>query len=100
MDSLWLKAAKAIGRMKREVRLPGSGINRLVSARSGGVPVRTQHSRTIARPHDDRMDFLAGIDLILRGIDSPRRRRRPQAFGQKVADKIERLSRGREPSNS
>ncbi len=28
--------------------------------------------------HDDRMDFLAGIDLILRGIDSPRRRRRPQ----------------------
>ena len=29
------------------------------------------------RDHDDRMDFLAGIDLILRGIDSPRRRRRP-----------------------
>jgi AcrR family transcriptional regulator len=26
------------------------------------------------RSHDDRMDFLAGIDLILRGIDSPRRR--------------------------
>jgi AcrR family transcriptional regulator len=26
------------------------------------------------RAHDDRMDFLAGIDLILRGIDSPRRR--------------------------
>jgi len=25
------------------------------------------------RAHDDRMDFLAGIDLILRGIDSPRR---------------------------
>ena len=24
--------------------------------------------------HDDRMDFLFGIDLILRGIDSPRRR--------------------------
>jgi hypothetical protein len=24
--------------------------------------------------HDDRLDFLAGIDLILRGIDSPRRR--------------------------
>jgi AcrR family transcriptional regulator len=50
--------------------------------------------------HDDRMDFLAGIDLILRGIDSPRRRGRSQAFGQKVADKIERLSRGREPSHS
>ena len=26
------------------------------------------------RTHDDRTDFLAGIDLILRGIDSPRRR--------------------------
>ncbi len=26
------------------------------------------------RAHDDRLDFLAGIDLILRGIDSPRRR--------------------------
>jgi AcrR family transcriptional regulator len=26
------------------------------------------------RTHDDRADFLAGIDLILRGIDSPRRR--------------------------
>jgi AcrR family transcriptional regulator len=26
------------------------------------------------RAHDDRMDFLAGIDLILRGIGSPRRR--------------------------
>jgi AcrR family transcriptional regulator len=26
------------------------------------------------RAHDDRKDFLAGIDLILRGIDSPRRR--------------------------
>jgi AcrR family transcriptional regulator len=30
------------------------------------------------RAHDDRADFLAGIDLILRGIDSPRRRSRPQ----------------------
>ena len=28
--------------------------------------------------HDDRMDFLAGIDLILKGIDSPPRRRRAQ----------------------
>jgi AcrR family transcriptional regulator len=26
------------------------------------------------RAHDDRADFLAGIDLILKGIDSPRRR--------------------------
>jgi AcrR family transcriptional regulator len=34
-------------------------------------------TRSIAgqvRAHDDRMDFLAGIDLILRGIDSSRRR--------------------------
>jgi AcrR family transcriptional regulator len=28
------------------------------------------------RAHDDRMDFLAGIDLILKGIDSPQRRNR------------------------
>ena len=26
------------------------------------------------RAHDDRVDFLAGIDLIFKGIDSPRRR--------------------------
>ena len=26
------------------------------------------------RTHDDRADFLAGIDLILRGISSPRRK--------------------------
>ena len=26
------------------------------------------------REHDDRVDFLAGIDLILKGIDSPRHR--------------------------
>jgi hypothetical protein len=26
------------------------------------------------RAHDDRVDFIAGIDLILSGIDSPRRR--------------------------
>jgi hypothetical protein len=34
-------------------------------------------TRSIAgqlRGHDDRVDFLAGIDLILRGIDSTRRR--------------------------
>jgi AcrR family transcriptional regulator len=28
----------------------------------------------LVRAHDDRVDFLAGIDLILKGIDSPRRR--------------------------
>jgi hypothetical protein len=27
---------------------------------------------------DDRMGFLAGVDLILKSIDSQRRRRRPQ----------------------
>jgi AcrR family transcriptional regulator len=38
-------------------------------------------TRSVARQvraHDDRMDFLAGIDFILRGIDSPRRRSRPR----------------------
>ena len=30
------------------------------------------------RDHDDRVDFLAGIDLILKGIDAPRRRSRSQ----------------------
>lgn len=30
------------------------------------------------KDHDDRVDFLAGIDLILKGIDAPRRRSRPQ----------------------
>jgi AcrR family transcriptional regulator len=30
------------------------------------------------RDHDDRLDFVAGIDLILKGIDSPRRRSRPK----------------------
>ena len=38
-------------------------------------------TRSIAgriRDHDDRVDFLEGIDLILRGIDPPRRRTRNQ----------------------
>jgi len=30
------------------------------------------------RDHDDRVDFLTGIDLILKGIDAPLRRSRPQ----------------------
>jgi AcrR family transcriptional regulator len=30
------------------------------------------------REHDDRVDFISGIDLILRGIESPRRRSGPQ----------------------
>ena len=39
-------------------------------------PKEYPFARSIAgqmRAHDDRMDFLAGINLILRGIDSPRR---------------------------
>jgi hypothetical protein len=31
------------------------------------------------RAHDDRMDFLAGVDLILRGIESLQSRRIPRA---------------------
>jgi AcrR family transcriptional regulator len=44
-------------------------------------PKEYPFTRSVARQvraHDDRLDFLAGIDLILRGIDSPRRRSRPQ----------------------
>ncbi len=40
-------------------------------------PADYPFTRSIAgqlRAHDDRTDFLAGIDLILKGIDSPRRR--------------------------
>jgi AcrR family transcriptional regulator len=44
-------------------------------------PEEYPFARSVAgqiRDHDDRVDFLAGINLILRGIDSPRRRSRPQ----------------------
>ncbi len=44
-------------------------------------PEEYPFARSVAgqiRDHDDRVDFLAGIDLILRGIDSPRRRSHPQ----------------------
>ena len=44
-------------------------------------PEEYPFARSVAkqmRDHDDRVDFLAGIDVILRGIDSPRRRRRPE----------------------
>jgi AcrR family transcriptional regulator len=40
-------------------------------------PEEYPFARSVAgqmRVHDDRTDFLAGIDLILRSIDSPRRR--------------------------
>ena len=32
----------------RQIRLPGGGVDRVVATRSGGVPVRTQPSRTVA----------------------------------------------------
>ena len=38
-------------------------------------PAEYPFTRSVAgqlRTHDDRADFLAGIDLILRGLDSPR----------------------------
>jgi AcrR family transcriptional regulator len=44
-------------------------------------PKEYPFARSVAgqiRDHDDRMDFIAGIDLILKGIDAPRRRSRPQ----------------------
>jgi AcrR family transcriptional regulator len=44
-------------------------------------PEEYPFARSVAgqvRDHDDRVDFLAGIDLILRGIDPPRRRSHPQ----------------------
>jgi AcrR family transcriptional regulator len=40
-------------------------------------PKEYPFARSVAgqiRDHDDRVDFLAGIDLILRGIDPPQRR--------------------------
>jgi hypothetical protein len=40
-------------------------------------PQRYPFTRSLAgkvREHDDRVDFLAGIDLILRGMDSRHRR--------------------------
>jgi AcrR family transcriptional regulator len=53
-------------------------------------PHKYPFTRSLAgqvRAHDDRMDFLAGIDLILRGIDSPRRQNRAltKAGGQSEA---------------
>ena len=42
-------------------------------------PKEYPFARSVAgqiRDHDDRVDFLTGIDLILRGIGSPRRRSR------------------------
>jgi len=44
-------------------------------------PKQYPFARSVAgqfREHDDRVDFISGIDLILRGIESPRRRSGPQ----------------------
>jgi AcrR family transcriptional regulator len=44
-------------------------------------PAEYPFTRSVAgriRDHDDRVDFVAGLDLILKGIDSPRRRRSTQ----------------------
>jgi AcrR family transcriptional regulator len=48
-------------------------------------PEEYPYARSVARQmrdHDDRVDFLAGIDLILRGIGAPQRRSR---LGRKEA---------------
>jgi len=44
-------------------------------------PRQYPFARSVAgqfREHDDRVDFISGIDLILKGIDALRRRSRPQ----------------------
>jgi AcrR family transcriptional regulator len=44
-------------------------------------PRQYPFARSVAgqfREHDDRVDFISGIDLILKGIDSPRHRSGPQ----------------------
>jgi len=44
-------------------------------------PKQYPFARSVAgqfREHDDRVDFISGIDLILKGIDSPRHRSGPQ----------------------
>ena len=44
-------------------------------------PQRYPFTRSVAKQlpaHDDRLDFLAGVDLILKGIDSQRRLKRPR----------------------
>jgi hypothetical protein len=72
----------ANGQLARTRRLNRSHFLEAVStAWSQLDPKEYPFARSVAgkiRDHDDRVDFLAGIDLILRGIDSPRRRSRPQ----------------------
>jgi AcrR family transcriptional regulator len=57
-------------------------LNAMSTAWSQLDPDEYPFARSVAgqlRAHDDRLDFLTGIDLILRGIDSPRLRRVPRA---------------------
>ncbi|WP_213803114.1 hypothetical protein [Granulicella sp. dw_53] len=58
-------------------RLSGGSIDRLAQL----DPKEYPFARSVAgqiRDHDDRMDFISGIDLILKGIDGPRSSSRPQ----------------------
>ena len=68
----------ANGQLARERGLDRSDfLEAVATAWSQLDPHKYPFTRSVAgqvRAHDDRMDFLAGIDLILRGIDSPRRR--------------------------
>lgn len=68
----------ANGQLARSQGLDRSDfLEAVATMRSQLDPHEYPFTRSLAgkvRAHDDRMDFLAGIDLILRGIDSPRRR--------------------------
>src|ERR1700733_5451298 len=68
----------ANGQLARERGLDRSDFLEGVATASSQLhPHKYPFTRSLAgqvRAHDDRMYFLAGIDLILRGIDSPRRR--------------------------
>jgi AcrR family transcriptional regulator len=68
----------ANGQLARERSLDRSEMLKAMStAWSQLDPAEYPFARSVARQlrvHDDRTDFLAGIDLILRGITSPRRR--------------------------
>jgi AcrR family transcriptional regulator len=68
----------ANGQLARTLGLDRSHFLKAVAATWSQLdPREYPFTRSIAgrlRAHDDRTDFLAGIDLILRGIDSPRRR--------------------------
>jgi hypothetical protein len=72
----------ASGQPARTRGLDGPEFLEAVSTASSQLdPKEYPFARRIAAhilDHDDRVDFLAGTDLILGGIDSLRRRRRPQ----------------------